>query len=165
MGFLDKLFGRKQIQTIETVEDKTISKQYEDENKVSAFSLLTTISQQENYFRKILESEFPQFTIKEYVAVPDLVGNANDEFKLYKTRPCQAYKAEWGQPYTFVLYQDGVLKGVVLLGGTRSHNTNVKVLVSRAYAKKLNVPYINFYTHMDNEVDYVIARIKAFLNK
>ena len=56
------------------------------------------------YFREILQSEFPQYTFRENVAVVELVGDANDEFKLYKSRPQQAYKAEWGKPYSFVLY-------------------------------------------------------------
>ena len=115
------------------------------------------------YFREILQSEFPQYTFRENVAVVELVGDANDEFKLYKSRPQQAYKAEWGKPYSFVLYQDGLAKGVVMLGKGHSHDSNVKYLVARMYAKKCGLPYINFYTQMPNERDYVIGRIRKFL--
>ena len=54
------------------------------------------------YFREILATEFAAYNVRENVAVTEVAGFANDEFQLYKTRPRQAYKAEWGQPYTFV---------------------------------------------------------------
>ncbi|MCR5013791.1 MAG: hypothetical protein K6A28_03340 [Bacteroidales bacterium] len=121
-----------------------------------------SVSEWPSYFREILQSEFPQYTLKENVAVTDVAGFANDEFQLYKSRPRQAYKAEWGQPYSFVLYQAGVMKAVVMLGSGHSHDENVKYLISRMYAKKCGMPYINFYTQMPNERDYVISRIKRF---
>ena len=96
--------------------------------------------------------------------MPDLVGFVADEFQLYKTRPRQAYKAEWGQPYTFVLENSGTVKAVVMLGNGHSHDSNVKYLIARLYAKKLGIPYINFYTQMSNERGYVIGRIRKLLN-
>ena len=116
------------------------------------------------YFREILATEFAQYNIRENVPVTEVAGFATDEFQLYKSRPTQAYKAEWGQPYTFVLEQAGSIKGVVMLGKGHSHDSNVKYLISRMYAKKLGIPYINFYTQMPNEHDYVIGRIRKFLN-
>ena len=128
-----------------------------------AFEREKTASEWLAYFREILATEFPQYSVKENVAVTDVAGFANDEFKLYKSRPTQAYKAEWGQPYTFVLEQAGSLKGVVMLGNGHSHDSNVKYLIARMYAKKMGIPYINFYTQMPNERDYVIGRIRKFL--
>ena len=116
------------------------------------------------FFKEILQSEFSSYTIRENVKVTDLAGFVSDEFKLYKTRPTQAYKAEWGQPYTFVLESAGAPKAVVMLGKGHSHDSNVKYLVARMYAKKLGMPYINFYTQMPNERNYVIGRIRKFLN-
>lgn len=130
----------------------------------SAYEKEKTPAEWVAYFRDILMTEFPLYTIRENVAVTDVVGFANDEFQLYKTRPTQAYKAEWGQPYTFVLEKDGKAKGVVMLGNGHSHYNNVKYLIARVYAKKLGVPYINFYTQMENERGYVIGRIRKFLN-
>ena len=123
-----------------------------------------TASEWVAYFKDILSTEFAQYNIKQNVAVTDIAGFANDEFKLYKTRPQQAYKAEWGQPYTFVLEQMGNVKGVVMLGNGHSHDSNVKYLIARMYAKKAGIPYINFYTQMPNERNYVIGRIRKFLN-
>ncbi len=120
---------------------------------------------QVDYFREILSTEFPQYTIRENVAVTELVGDANDSFKLYKRRPYQAYKAEWGEPYTFVLYRNGKLAGIVMLGDKGSHCAKVKFLVSRMYAKKLNIPYIGFYTNMLNEIGYVVKRLADNLGK
>ena len=115
------------------------------------------------YFAEILATEFPAFGVGENIPVTDLVGNAADEFQLYKTRPRQVYQAAWGAPYTFVLYADGGPKGIVMLGDGHSHDSNVKYLISRMYAKKLGIPYINFYTQMANERAYVVARIRKFM--
>ena len=123
-----------------------------------------TSAEWEAFFREILTDEFSSYNIREKVPVTDLVGFADDEFQLYKTRPYQVYKAEWGQPYTFVLEKDGNVRGVVMLGGGHSHSSNVKYLIARVYAKKLGIPYINFYTQMANERDYVIGRIRKLMN-
>ena len=117
-----------------------------------------------SYFKDILLTEFPSYTIRENVKVTDLAGFVSDEAQLYTTRPRQVYKAEWGQPYTFVLEAGGSPKGVVMLGNGHSHDSNVKYLVARMYAEKLNLPYINFYTQMPNEKGYVIGRIRKFLS-
>ena len=123
-----------------------------------------TPAEWESYFRDILLGNFSSYTIRENVPVTDLVGFANDEAQLYTTRPTQAYKAEWGQPYSFVLEADGKAKAVVMLGNGHSHDSNVKYLIARMYAEKLEIPYINFYTQMPNERNYVIERIRKFFN-
>ena len=107
-----------------------------------------------SYFSGILASRFPQYTVRRNVPVTELAGNA---------RPTQAYKAEWGEPYTFVLSEGGVPKGIVMLGSGHSHDAKVKYLISRMYAKKLGLPYINFYTQMPNEEEYVVSRIGKFM--
>ena len=122
-----------------------------------------TAEEWEAYFKQILLTEFPSFTIREKVKVTDLVGFVADECQLYTTRPTQVYKAEWGQPYTFVLESGGQPKGVVMLGNGHSHDSNVKYLIARMYTEKLGIPYINFYTQMPNERAYVIERIRKFL--
>ena len=114
------------------------------------------------YFREILQTEFSQYTFKENVPVTELVGYVSDEFQLYSTRPRQVYQAEWGKPYSFVIYQAGVPRGIVMLGNGHSHDSNVKYLIARKYAQKMNLPYINFYTQMANERAYVIERIHKF---
>lgn len=123
-----------------------------------------TDAEWEAYFRSILQSEFSSYSIREKVPVTDLAGFVSDEAQLYTTRPTQAYKAEWGQPYTFVLEANGSAKAVVMLGKGHSHDENVKYLIARMYAEKLHLPYINFYTQMANERNYVIGRIRKFLN-
>ena len=115
------------------------------------------------YFAEILSTEFPQYSTKRNVPVTELAGFVADEFQLYESRPLQSYKAEWGAPYTFVLYQGDAPVGVVMLGDGSSHSRNVKYLISRMYAKKLGLPYINFYTQKPNKRAYVINRIKEFM--
>jgi len=117
-----------------------------------------------SYFKEILLNEFPSYTIRENIPVTDLAGFVSDEEQLYTTRPRQVYKAEWGQPYTFVLENGGKAVATVMLGKGHSHDENVKYLIARMYAEKLSLPYINFYTQMPNERSYVIGRIRKFLN-
>ena len=116
------------------------------------------------YFETILSTSFPQYSVQKNGPVTTLAGNVIDSFQLYKTRPTQSYKAEWGKPYTFVLSEGGVPKGIVMLGSGHSHCANVKYLISRMYAKKLGLPYINFYNQMPNERSYVVSRIRKFMN-
>lgn len=154
----------------EAVKGKSYQPQRTDRPSQSSYSQSTTpkpepvVQDWNAYFREILMAEFAQYNVKENVPVTDLVGFVNDEFKLYEDRPTQAYKAEWGKPYTFVLESMGTVKAVVMLGNGNSHSRNVKYLISRMYAKKLGIPYINFYTQMPNEREYVIGRIQKFLN-
>ena len=115
------------------------------------------------FFREILKTDFAEYDIKENVPVMEIAGAVSDEFQLYRTRPKQVYKAEWGQPYTFVMYQGGAPKAVVMLGSGHSHSANVKYLIARMFAKKSDLPYINFYTQMPNEREYVVSRIGKFL--
>ena len=62
-----------------------------------------------------------------------------------------------------MLSQGGIPRAVVMLGSGHSHYSNVKYLISRMYAKKAGLPYINFYTQMPNERGYVVERIRKFL--
>lgn len=148
MGFFDFLFGSKSV-------DDGFSKSLDD---MSGEMIIA-------YFRDILTGEFSEYQLKEQVPVTEFVGDACDSFQLYRTRPNQAYKAEWGHPYDFVMYKDGVAAAVVMIGCKGSHSENVKFLISRMYAKKVGLPYIHFYTNYPNEKEYVIERIKSFLSK
>lgn len=112
------------------------------------------------YFKELLGRRFPQYTLAENVPVQTLVGNTSDMFTLYVDRPNQVYRAEWGKPYDFVLYQDGQPKGIVMLGTGRVHQKQVKYLIAKMYAKKLGIPYIGFYTQFPNREDYVVDRIR-----
>ena len=122
-----------------------------------------TAAEWRSYFREIIRTTCAGYDVREDVPVTELAGNVSDEFQLYSTRPRQVYKAEWGEPYTFVLYQSGAPKGVVMLGSGHSHSANVKYLIARMYTKKIGIPYINFYTQMPNERAYVEGRIRKYL--
>lgn len=115
-------------------------------------------------FEEIIHSEFPQYEIRKNIAVTELVGDTEDRFKLYNDRPEQMYKAQWGKPFSFVLYQNNKAVAVIMLGEGHSHNHDVKYLISRMYCHKINIPYINFYTQFPNTRSYVINRINKFLN-
>ncbi|MBO4670218.1 MAG: hypothetical protein J5640_00015 [Bacteroidales bacterium] len=122
-----------------------------------------TDGQWKSYFREILQSDFAGYGIREDVPVTEIAGPAADVFQLYRTMPGKVYRAEWGQPYSFVLSQGGAPRAVVMLGSGHSHDIRVKYLISKAYARKSGLPYINFYTDMPNERSYVVSRIRKFI--
>ena len=163
LKILLKLFGAGQ-DDLDYYNEKREARQASPSQYRFPRTVERTPAEWESYFRDILLRNFSSYTIRENVPVTDLVGFANDEAQLYTTRPTQAYKAEWGQPYSFVLEADGKAKAVVMLGNGHSHDSNVKYLIARMYAEKLDLPYINFYTQMPNERNYVIERIRKFLN-
>ena len=115
------------------------------------------------YFREILATEFPQYTVRENVPVPELTGYVSDQFSLWGERQTQAYKAEWGKPYDFVMYLNGMPKAAIVFGRGSQHKHKVKHLISRMYAKKLNMVYIGFYLQFPNYRPYVVNRIKEHL--
>ena len=78
-------------------------------------------------------------------------------------RPQQAYKAEWGLPYSFVLFKPEGVKAVILIGKAQSQYKNVKFMISKMYAKKMGVPFISFYMDAPNEHSYVVNRIAGYL--
>ena len=116
------------------------------------------------YFKDILQTEFPECSFRENVPVVELVGELNATFKLYETRPYQAYKAEWGAPYSFVIYKDNRVVAAMMIGERRVVSRRVKYLISKMYMKKLQLPYIPFYTEFKNEVGYTVSRIAKHLN-
>lgn len=119
--------------------------------------------QWQTYFREILSQEFSQYAVRENVPVQDLAGDVSAEFKFYPTRPQQAYKAEWGLPYSFVLFKPEGVKAVILIGKAQSQYKNVKFMISKMYAKKMGVPFISFYMDAPNERGYVVNRIAGYL--
>ena len=159
LGFAKDQLDNNQPQAAPARQSRPAQRAY-----TTAVNKEKTPAEWEAYFKGILQSEYPSYSIREKVAVTDLAGFANDRAQLYATRPTQAYKAEWGQPYTFVLEAGGKAKAVVMLGNGHSHDANVKYLIARMYAEKLNLPYINFYTQMPNERGYVVERIRKFLD-
>ena len=116
-----------------------------------------------DYFRNILKTHFPDYTLKESVPVTELAGDVQESFQLYKDRPYQVYKAEWGKDYDFVLYSDGKPKVIIMLGGGHCHSKHVDFLIARMFAKKLDVPYLGFYLEFPNKEDYVVGRIREQL--
>lgn len=116
------------------------------------------------YFKQILDENFSQYNVMQNVPVQDLVGNVSDEFQLYATRPRQAYKAEWGKPYDFLLCEGSVAKGVIVIGKYQGQYRHVSFLIAKMYAKKLGLPFISFYMDAPNERGYVVNRIRKFMN-
>ena len=91
------------------------------------------------YFRAIIQEHFSNYIIREDVPVSELGGT--------------------GKPYDFALINHGECCGVVMLVAHNRDN-NRAYNGAKAAAKASGVPFINFYTHMPNEYNFVINRIR-----
>ena len=112
------------------------------------------------YFRAIIANRFPNLTIDEEVPVSQVAEEMYEVCKRNAARTYQAYKAEWGAPYTFVLSSEGIPRCILMLADWAERPENkVKYLISKMFAKKMNIPYLYFYTNMKNEESYCIKRI------
>jgi hypothetical protein len=92
------------------------------------------------YFREILTSEFGGYILREDVPVSELGGE--------------------GKTYDFALFARGECAAVITLVAHNRYN-NRAYKGSKAAAQAAGVPFINFFTHMGNERDYVINRISS----
>lgn len=123
-----------------------------------------SIDSARKYFRNILQLYFTQYEIRENVPVTSVRGSETlVEEKFWKDMPRKHYKPEEGRPYDFGMYQGGELKAVVSLGGGSSHDMKKEYLVSRAYAKKAGIPYINFYIQFENDKQYIVDRVRKMM--
>jgi len=94
------------------------------------------------YFTEILESEFSQYQVR-------------------KSIPLSEFGAE-GRSFDFGLYQNDRLVSVVVLA-EHNRTRNHSYWNSEKKAQELNIPFINFYTHMPNERGFVIDRINRLM--
>ncbi len=97
-------------------------------------------------FAAILQEAFPQYAVRTAVSAAELGFYAGGPAK----------------PYDFVLYQNGVCVGVIMLT-PHNRSNNMAFKNARAAAQNAGVAFINFFTHFPNERGYVIARIRSFL--
>ena len=111
---------------------------------------------------EIFQTEFPQYKVRQDIAVTKIVRETNESFKLYENRPHKVYKAEWGMNYTFALCEEKKLIALVMVSCRSSYN-KVAYLISRMYAKKRGVPYISLYYDMPNEREYLVKHIREKL--
>jgi hypothetical protein len=96
------------------------------------------------YFAEILSSEFSQYEVRENVPLSEFGGE--------------------GRAFDFALFEGGQIVAVVIMA-KKNRVRNHHFWNSEKKAKELGVPFINFYTHMENEKDYVINRINRFMGR
>ena len=96
------------------------------------------------YFAEILASEFPEYEVRRDVPPSALRVGAE------------------GTSIDFVLYQGGIPAAAIPL---TPHNgdRNQGFYGMKQACCDAGVPFINFYRHMPNTHDYVVARIRSFL--
>ena len=101
----------------------------------------------------------PGMNIRAYFA--EILASAFSQYQVRENIPLSEFGAE-GRPFDFGLYQNGTLVSVVVLA-EHNRTRNHPYWNSQKKAQELNIPFINFYTHMPNERGFVINRIKRLM--
>ena len=134
-GGSNSVFGSNQQATTVPGQDQAYSQQVTQEQYVQSQAQVT----EKPYFREIINEMFSGYTIREDVPVAELGGE--------------------GRAYDFALLNGTNFAGVIMLV-EHNRDNNRAYKGAREAAEAAGVPFINFYTHMPNERDYVIERIK-----
>ncbi len=95
-----------------------------------------------DYFKSILGNEFNGCAVKDSVWPSEIGGE--------------------GREYDFGLYRDGQLAAVVVLV-EHNRDNNAAYHNAKKTAAGKGIPFINFYLHMPNKRDFVIARINRLM--
>ena len=152
MGLFDKIIKGVVTEIIKENTDKKSSnisqRDAVKENIISndrqEFNSANEELHDKNYFRKILNSEFSRYEIRENISVSEIGGEGrNLEFGLYETNSLKAV--------------------VVLVEHNRDNNRGYNG--AKAACKNAKIPFINFYLHMPNKREFVIYRINNLLTK
>ena len=97
-------------------------------------------------FDQIFATEFPDLQVLRE-ATPESVG-------LPAVAPCR--------PYSYALLRNGQTAALVMVT-PHNRDRNSAFRNARAAAQNSNVVFLNFYTHLPNERNYVVSRIRSAL--
>lgn len=62
--------------------------------------------------------------------------------------------------YSYGLYYNGIPRMMIMIIDDRNHANRKDVRLARDASASYGVPYLDFYTHLPNEVDYIRNRIR-----
>lgn len=148
MGLLNKLLKMGTGNRIQEISAKTDSGQ-----QISGRTARTEkdwemrVINGKNVYDKLeacFSSHFPDYEVKRAVSPSEFGGSAS------------------ARAFTYVLYLDGEAKAVVMV--TR-HNQDTKKEHRQAKdaADLAGLPFINFFSHFDNQEDYILNRLGRYL--
>ena len=155
MGIFDKLIRSVASEVVETIIEKV--NEDKDDNNTAPTEQTTPQTPATEYRAAPAEP----IDVKAYFA--DILASNFSQYQVRENIPLSEFGAE-GRPYDFGLYQNGQLVSVVVLAG-HNRTRNHPYWNSEKKAKELGIPFINFYTHMPNEKDFVIYRINHLMRQ
>ena len=97
-------------------------------------------------FEQIFSTEFSDLQVSKEVS-PDSVG-------IVAPTPCR--------PYSYALRRNGQPVAVIMLT-PHNRDHNAAFINAKAAAQNSNIVFLNFYTHFQNERNYVVTRIRNAL--
>ena len=151
MGFFDRVKGAIMMKPLEG-EDNLIEKyttpapiQQNSRFNVRAASKDLPLEQR---IEQILASEFSDLQVQREVP-PQNVG-------ISAPYPCR--------PYSYALFRGSRPVAVIMLT-PHNRDHNAAFLNAKSSAEMSGVPFLNFYTHFNNERSYVVGRIRERMLK
>ncbi len=115
------------------------------------------------YFREILQTKFSEYSVYENQPLTNIIGEQVDTFQLYKTRPFQQYRSEWGIPVDFLVCKDNIPVLAIVIGEKWSQHARVKFRITKAFLQRVNIAYLPFYSELENDTRYIVDRIAKHL--
>lgn len=103
-----------------------------------------------------------------------ITGKASGE-KLLKKRLEEVFAEEWAgyevrqdlmsgvegaRNYSYGLYLNGAPKAMIMIITNRSHHTRKEERLAGQASASYGVPYMDFYSHLPNEKEYIAKRLK-----
>ena len=144
MGLFDKLVKK----VVSAVKGDEPQRKYEQEIKPQQYNTANYgESDIYSYFSKIINNNFNEYEIKKNVPVANLDNKVNG----------LGYR-----DYNYLLCKNGRLCCAIML---TNHNCdkNKQFIGAKNTCLNVKIPFLNFYTHFENEEQYVINRIKSAL--
>lgn len=104
----------------------------------------------------------PQESIEQ--TMPEILAACFPAYEVQREVPASAFgwSVSPARPYSYCLYSGGYLSAVIMLT-PHNRDNNAAFRNARAACAENGIPFINFYTHMPNERQYVVERIRSFL--
>lgn len=107
----------------------------------------------------------PTYTPTDIVeTMPEILAASFSEYEVQREVPASAFgwDASPARPYSYCLYRDGYLAAAIMLT-PHNRDSNMAFKNAKAACRDNGIPFINFYTHMPNDRQYVEGRIRSFL--
>lgn len=82
-------------------------------------------------------------------------------YEIRRNVSASEFMAEEGaRDYSYGIYQDGQPQAMLMVLNNRNHGRLKEICKSRNACDRMRIPYMNFYSHLPNDIEYISNRLK-----